>query len=135
MVVIQKVADLITERQFDLHLTNEEIAHRVGYSNPSLISMIKKGRTKLPIDKVIKMADALYVDRSRLMRLALNEYMPDAYYDIKNCLGEPITKNERVLLEVWRDSTDNKDPAIPENAIQGLNQVFQEVMRKEAVKS
>lgn len=128
MAEIQKVADLIIERQLDLDLTNQDIAGRIGYANPNVISMIKKGRTKLPIDKVTKMADALHVDRARLMRMALSEYMPDAYHDIKQCLGEPITQNERVVLEVWRDSTNGEDPAIPEHAIKGLHQGFQLIM-------
>tara|TARA_R110000850_G_scaffold252150_1_gene377303 strand:+ start:201 stop:605 length:405 start_codon:yes stop_codon:yes gene_type:complete len=128
----KKVADLIVERQLDLDLTNQDIATRIGYANQNVISMIKKGRTKLPIDKVIKMADALSVDRSRLMRLVMMEYMPEAYEAIVACIGEPITKNERVLLEVWRDSTNGEDPAIPENAIKGLHQGFQTVMSQQA---
>lgn len=126
-----KVADLIVERQLDLDLTNQDIATRIGYANPNVISMIKKGRTKLPVDKVIKMADALGVDRARLMRLVMTEYMPDAYEAIVKCIGEPITQNERVVLEVWRDSTNGKDPAIPENAIKGLHQGFQAIMNQQ----
>lgn len=135
MAVQKKVADLITERQLDLDLTNQDIANRIGYANPNVISMIKKGRTKLPIDKVVLMADALGVDRAHMMRMALNEYMPDTYKAIVKCIGDPITKNERVLLEVWRDATDNNDPAIPEHAITGLHQGFATLVGKQPLAS
>ncbi|WP_339118893.1 helix-turn-helix transcriptional regulator [Halomonas sp. BMC6] len=132
MAEIKKVTDLIIERQLDLDLTNQDIAGRVGYANANVISMIKKGRTKLPLDKVKKMADALNVDRARLMRMALSEYMGDAYLDIVEVLGEPTTQNERVLLQVWRSSTNHEDPALTEAEIKGLHQGFQTIMNQSA---
>lgn len=132
MAETKKLTDLIIERQLDLDLTNQDIANRLGYANANVISMIKKGRTKLPLDKVKKMADALGVDRARLLRMALSEYMGDAYKDIVEVLGEPTTQNERVLLQVWRSSTNHKDPALTESDIKSLHQGFQTIMEQSA---
>tara|TARA_B100000929_G_scaffold287774_1_gene275043 strand:+ start:505 stop:909 length:405 start_codon:yes stop_codon:yes gene_type:complete len=134
MAETKKLTDLIIERQLDLDLTNQDIANRLGYANANVISMIKKGRTKLPLDKVKKMADALGVDRVRLMRMALSEYMGDAYEDIMDIFGEPTTPNERLVLQVWRSATNNEDPALTEAQIKGLHQGFQTIMNQAASK-
>ena len=44
-----------------------------------MITMIKKGRTKLPLSKVAAMARALDVDPGYLLRLAMSEYDAEAW--------------------------------------------------------
>lgn len=129
MAAHKKIEDFIAERQLELGLTNQTIATGIGYANQNVISMIKKGRTKLPIDKVAKLAFVLEVDEAKLMRMAMKEYMPDTLKVIERCLGPTVTQNELALLEIWRDATENTDPAIPENAIRGLRTGFVQIMQ------
>ncbi|BBI61796.1 helix-turn-helix domain-containing protein [Vreelandella sulfidaeris] len=133
MAARKKIEEFITERQLDLGLTNQDIATGIGYANQNVISMIKKGRTKLPIDKVEKLARVLSVDESKLMRMALNEYMPDTLKVIERCLGATVTKNELALLEIWRDATNHEDPSIPEHKIRGLRAGFVQTMADQSV--
>lgn len=125
----KKLGDLIAERQLDLDLTNQDIASAIGYANQNIISMIKKGRTKLPLERVTRMADVLGLDRADLLRMALKEYSPELLKAIEDNLGAIVTKNEQALLEIWRDATDHKDPVIPEAAVLGLHQGFSGVMK------
>ena len=122
------VADFIANRQSMLDMTNQEVADLVGYPNGNVMSMIKKGRTKLPLERVPAMAEALAVDKAKLMRMVMREYMPDTLKAIETCLGATVTRNELALIEIWRDATNNNDPEIPENAIQGLHAGFKTVM-------
>ncbi|KJZ17352.1 hypothetical protein TW86_03575 [Halomonas sp. S2151] len=125
------VAEFITNRQIMLGKTNLVIAEEVGYANQNVISMIKKGKTKLPLDKVLLMADSLEVDRKKLLRMVMKEYMPDSLKVIEQCLGSVVTENEMALIEIWRDATDNTDPEIPEGAVQGLHQGFATILQRE----
>ena len=42
--------------------TQAEIAEEAGFVNPNMVTMIKQGATKLPIDRVPALAKALEVD-------------------------------------------------------------------------
>lgn len=122
------VAQFITSRQGFLGMTNQEVADLVGYPNGNVMSMIKKGRTKLPLERVPAMAEALAVDKAKLMRMVMREYMPGTLDAIEECLGKTVTQNEMSLIEIWRDATENQDPEIPESAVQGLHAGFQTMM-------
>lgn len=129
MASASKVAEFIANRQLAMGMTNQEIADHVGYANANVISMMKKGRTKLPLEKVGVMADALGADPAKMMRMTLKEYAPELLDTIEKCLGGVVvTENEKALLEIWRDATNNADPAIPEDAIKGLHQGFVAIM-------
>lgn len=76
---------------FSLRLSQKEIAQHLGYKNANVITMFHQGRTKLPINKVGLMADALKTDKRFLLDLAMTEYMPDAWVAIKECLSEDLS--------------------------------------------
>lgn len=124
-----KVAEFIANRQLMMGMTNKDIAEHVGYTNPNVISMIKKGQTKLPLEKVGVMADALGADPAKLLRMALKEYMPDTLKVFEQCLGNVVTKNEMTMIEIWRDATNHEDPEIPAEAVKGLHQGFVSIMQ------
>lgn len=56
--------------------TQLQIAQECGYPNPNIVTMIKQGRTKMPINKVKVMADALDLDSKLLLKLCFEEYQP-----------------------------------------------------------
>ena len=51
--------------------TQAEIAEEAGFVNPNMVTMIKKGSTKLPIDRVPALAKALESDPALLLRLSV----------------------------------------------------------------
>lgn len=128
MTTESKVAEFIANRQLAMGMTNVEVAELVGYKNPNVISMIKKGNTKLPMEKVGLMAEALGTDPAKLLRMVMSEYSPDLLRVIEAALGNVVTQNEMALIEIWRDATHNEDPVIPAEAVKGLHQGFVSMM-------
>lgn len=59
--------------------TQLEIAREAGLGSPNTISMIKTGKTKLPIARIPALAKALNSDPLELFSLALETYEPEIW--------------------------------------------------------
>ena len=79
-----------------------EIAVVAGFDNPNIITMIKQGKTKLPIGKVGVMAKALEIDPIHLFKLCLSEYQPETYAEISPFMEEALTNDELKLVRQFR---------------------------------
>jgi transcriptional regulator with XRE-family HTH domain len=87
--------------------TQAEIAEALGYTNANMISLLKAGKTKLPINRVEIMAKALGVDPLNLLRIAMTEYMPETWDTIVSIMGDRIVSlDERKLLNLATESTE-----------------------------
>jgi len=92
--------------------TQREIAAELGYDKPNMISMLKTGDTKVPLEKIPLLAKALGVDAAHLFRLALEQYWPGLEMTIAEIFGTLATSNEEaIFLTKWRAATSNMDPA------------------------
>jgi transcriptional regulator with XRE-family HTH domain len=88
-----------------------EIARVCGFETPNMITMLKQGRTKLPLAKVGPMARALEVDPAYLLRLALREYLPETYAAIETVMSPALlTENEMGIINAFRRLTLFSDP-------------------------
>ena len=94
------------DRLRDEGVRQADIAERAGFTSPNIITMIKQGRTKLPIGRVSAIAKALEVDAVYLFNLTMAEYEPDTWRDIQAVYASPLipTLAERRLLEALRES-------------------------------
>lgn len=82
-----------------------EIAKDVGFNMANMITMLKKGLTKLPIDKVGLMAKSLGVDPLHLYKLCMVEYYPSTWEMIQGFLHQPtLTENEMEIIQIIRES-------------------------------
>lgn len=82
-----------------------EIAREAGFPKPNVISMIKQGHTKLPLEKIGKFAKAIEVDPVFLLKLAMQEYMPETWAEIERMFNQPVlTENELELLDIIRSA-------------------------------
>jgi len=107
------VAEFITKKINESGRAQKAIAEELGYEHPNVISMIKSGNTKLPLDKVGKMAAALHVEPIQLLRLALDEYHPGLYATIETCLANPLlSKGELQLIQSIRRVLNDVDPEL-----------------------
>ena len=95
--------------------TQVEIAEEAGYKKPNIITMFKMGDTRVPLSNVAKLAKALEVDPVAMTRMAIKEYEPEIWATISEVLGEPITANERKMLTMFRNLTEDADYEITEN--------------------
>lgn len=74
--------------------------------------MFKQGKTKIPINKAGPLAKAVGADPAHFVRIAMQEYMPDALAAVEEHLGLMLSTNERHLIEAFREATDGPDPQI-----------------------
>lgn len=100
------------------------IAEEAGFANPNFISMLKKGRSKLALDRVPRMAKALEVEPAILFRLALEQFFDeDALKDLIP-LFSIVTKNEWAILETVRLASENSDPELTPDVQEELAKLF-----------
>lgn len=57
----------IKKRRSELHLTQAELAAKLGYADKSMIAKIEKGLVDLPQSKILAFADTLHLSPSELM--------------------------------------------------------------------
>ena len=102
-----------------------DIAEEAGFVNPNMVTMIKQGATKLPLDRVPALAKALECDPSLLLRLALEQSEGStaaaAIYEI---IGQPITKNEMAWITEIREASGDTDPRLTSRASAAIRAVF-----------
>lgn len=83
----------------------KKIAEEAGFGKPNIITMIKQGKTNLPIDRIGRFAKALEIDAIHLLKMCLQEYHPENWEEIESIFGQPVlTENELGLLEVIREA-------------------------------
>ncbi len=122
-----RLAKFLNERLLELKhkKTQAEIAEAAGFVNPNMLTMIKKGATKLPVDRVPALAAALDCDPALLLRLALEQSegstVTAAIYDI---IGQPITKNEMAWITEIREVSGDTDARLTSRAATAIRAVF-----------
>lgn len=97
-----KVANYIAHRIEISGQLQKDIAEKVGFEKPNMITMIKQGKTRLPLDKIGLMAKALEVDPVQLLKLCMEEYHPNTWKAIAPFLESAMTTDERRLLNALR---------------------------------
>lgn len=104
------VAEFLADSIALINKTQAQIAAECGFESANVITMFKKGQTKLPINRVGPLAKALNVDPAHLLRLVLLEYLPDTWETIENTLQTTLlTANELDLIRSFREVTGDGD--------------------------
>ncbi|SER28961.1 hypothetical protein SAMN05216548_114115 [Faunimonas pinastri] len=103
--------------------TQRQIADEVGYDKPNMISMIKRGEARVPMDKIPLLAKSLNVDPAFLFRLAMEQHGWSIDV-IGTVFGTICSKNESKVLAKIRELTDNQDPSLTPDLEQKLETVF-----------
>lgn len=104
------VAEFIADRLATIDKTQREVAEACGFETPNIITMFKQGKTKVPLDRIGPLAKALDVDPAHLLRLALQQYLPETWSSIEDILHSTIlTANELELVRKYRQVTGDAD--------------------------
>ncbi|HBY5101950.1 hypothetical protein, partial [Klebsiella pneumoniae] len=93
----------------------------IGYKNPNILSLIKKGRIPLPVEKVLPLAEALNADPVRLMMMVLEDRQPELADFLRDQGIAPLTPEEREVLAAFR----NRFPAQTD----GVEQVVEAIKK------
>lgn len=104
------VAEFI-DRQIEMgDVSQKDIAAALSYDKPNVITMIKQGKTKLPINKVGPLAKALGVDPVHMLRLVMGEYMPDTWESVQDLIGKSlVTEGEMQVIQLIREHTNGHE--------------------------
>ena len=88
-----------------------QIAQEAGFINANVISLLKSGANKIPLDRVPDLARALEVDPARFMRLAIEQAIgPIAAKAVLSAFGTPISENELLWIGEIREASGDTDP-------------------------
>lgn len=82
--------------------TQREIAREAGFPKPNILSMLKQGQSRVPIERIPALAAACHVDPAYFLRLALSEYQPEVYAVLVATLDQPMTANEWEMVLCYR---------------------------------
>lgn len=101
-----RIAKFLTKRLEELggSKTYRQIAYEMGIRTPNVISMMKMGQTKVPLDRIPGLARALDVDPVELFRMALEQYWSNDLEAIDKVFGTIVTANEAEIVKVIRDA-------------------------------
>jgi transcriptional regulator with XRE-family HTH domain len=83
-------------------LTQREIADRVGFKHANMITMMKRGLTRVPLDRVPALAQTLGLDQTRFLLVAIEEYHQGVYEVLSDTLGLPFSDAEQGLVVMFR---------------------------------
>ena len=122
-----RAAVFLTERLRDLkhRKTQKEVAREAGFLNANMLSLLKSGANKVPLDRVPALAKALEADPAYLMRLSLEQSVGvTAANAIVEVFGTPVSENERGWLEEIRDASDHSDPRLTTRSRVALRGIF-----------
>ncbi len=84
--------------------TQREIAERTGFENPNIISMMKAGETKVPVERIPALAVACKADPKEFLRVAMREYHPEMWEVLYIIFDPPFSKQEIELIDLFRSA-------------------------------
>ena len=82
--------------------SRKEIAMQAGLGQSNMISMLKKGGTKLPLAKIGTFAKAVNTDPVQLAHMCLREYHPDVWQVMTSLLEPALTSDEIRIVKALR---------------------------------
>jgi transcriptional regulator with XRE-family HTH domain len=106
------VAQFVGEQLGKSKRTVDEVAAQVGMS-AKVLTMIASGKLKLAINQADALAKALGVDTTYVLRLVLEDSLPDAWSVIQDRLTElAITEFEQQIVDAYRRLSQGRDIAV-----------------------
>lgn len=102
-----------------------DIAAEAGFTHTNMLSMIKSGQTRMPLDRVPALARALDCDPRYLFRLALEQSGDETTRRaVEDIFGAVVSRNEVAWLEEIREASGNSDPSLTSRARAAIRSVF-----------
>jgi len=77
------LAEFISHHISRSHLSQREIAKLCGFVRPNVVSMIRTGDTRLPLDRLGAMARAIDIDPFELYCRFMEEYYSETWRELR----------------------------------------------------
>lgn len=92
------VAEYLADQIEQSPKTQLEISEEAGFEKPNIITMLKQGKTKIPLTRVGPLATALGINPRHLMRRVLEEYAPETWHAFEQSLGHLVLSYDEEQL-------------------------------------
>jgi len=92
------VAEFITARIRLSRKPIRQLAQEIGFRNANFLSMIKRGRAKIPLNRVLAISEVLNISPQSLLFRCLQEYDPDLLETIQLCLPGAFLSDDDLQL-------------------------------------
>lgn len=122
-----RLAKFLEKRVLELRprKSQAQIAEEAGFTHPNIITMLKNGTTKLPLDRVASLAAALECDPRMVFNLALQQLGGDTTVRaIAEIFGTVVTRNEVTWIEELRDASGHTDPSMTSRGRAAIRGIF-----------
>ena len=101
-MIFSPTANMLAKALEESDLTQREVADRVGFRNANIVSMMKTGETRVPLDRIPALAQTLGMDEQDFLILAIQEYHPGVHEVLVDVLGLPLSDAELGILTMFR---------------------------------
>ena len=102
-----------------------EVATEAGFNSANVMSMLKVGSTRLPLDRVPALAAALEVDPVHLFLLAIEQLAGDTTaMAFQKIFGNVVTENELDWVRAVREASDGTNPSLTRRGRTAIFGVF-----------
>ena len=101
-MIISPTANMLAKAIETSGMTQREIADRVGFRHANILSMLKKGETRVPLDRIPALAQTLGMDQAEFLLIAIEEYHSGVYEVLCDVLGLPFSDAEQGLVVLFR---------------------------------
>lgn len=124
------IAQFLSRRIDELapHKSQREIAIEAGYDKPNIMSMLKRGETKVPLERVPLLAKALECDPLLLFRLAMEQQSPEAYKIMNQLIGVSVTPEEFKVVRELRRINKNTNPRFTQKQVEQIGKAYRETL-------
>ncbi|MFI0849672.1 hypothetical protein [Mesorhizobium sp. IMUNJ 23232] len=89
-----------------------------------MLSIVKSGAARLPLDRVPALAKSLKCDPARLFILAVEQQDTALAVAVRDIFRIAVSANEAAWLEELRDASDNSDPTLTTKARRAVRALF-----------
>jgi len=129
------VKEIMRIKMYELNIKNVDLQRHLGFPTPNVISMMKNGTMRVPIQHAPKIAALFEIDKLFFVRKVVEENDPALWDALESCLGFGFsaTTNENKLLSSIRKELDGHDPDLTKNEefISGLQVLIAKVVKQE----
>jgi transcriptional regulator with XRE-family HTH domain len=122
---ISPTAEFLKKALDQAPLTQREVAERAGFQRPNILSMMKNGETKVPLNRIPELARACEVKPSTFIRVAMKEYHPEVWAILEDIFDGCLTPAEEEMMMLFRIANVEGDVQMTETLSSALLAVLE----------
>src|SRR6056300_648871 len=92
------VSQILTRAVNASHKSQSQITEEAGFDSTNILTMLKQGRTKLPLGRVLALAESLDIECHELMLAALQAQYPEHWPEIAEALHDAV--DHRMTMDI-----------------------------------